>query len=237
MPWTIAIVLGMYVVLLKSPGAPTACQGCSCFSNSGPSAKPSAGRTKAAVATAPVTLTAPVMNRRRVTVSPSNAPGMPRSAVYLDLASLRSAMAGGRTLAPAKSTVRNRRPAGRSADPRHVAGETARRRAQRFGGLRGALAGGFLRVPDAPVGAPADGGRAGLPRRLGELGAALRMGPRAQRDHIGQLRDGLEVAEGGKALKPDRVEVVAGEQEEVRVVVVQEPAHRVVEEVALADRL
>src|SRR5271167_1700109 len=50
----------------------------------GPIAKPSAGSTKAAVATAPAPLAVTVMNLRRVTVSPSNAPGMPRSSVYLD---------------------------------------------------------------------------------------------------------------------------------------------------------
>src|SRR4051794_29096561 len=190
MPWTIVIVLGMYVVLLKSPGAPTACQGCSCFSNSGPSAKPSAGRTKAAVATAPVRWTVPVMKRRRVIVSPSNAPGMPRSAVYLDLASLRSAMTGARTLAPAESTPPTPSTAGRSADLRHVAGETARRRAQGLGGVRGSVAGGLLRRRERLVGAPPDGRRAGLPGRLRELGAAVGMRPGAERDDVGQLAHG-----------------------------------------------
>src|SRR3954468_14245665 len=180
MPWTITIVFGMYVVSLKSPGAPTACQGCSCFSNSGPSAKPSAGRTNAAVATIPVRWTVPVMKRRRGTVSPSNAPGMPRSAVYLDLASLRSAMGGGRTLAPAQSTLRTPPADGRSADSRHVAAEAARRRAQGLGRVRRALAGGGLRGAQGAVGTPADRGRAGVPDRFGELRAALGVRLRAE---------------------------------------------------------
>jgi len=62
----------------------------SCFSNTGPSAKPSAGRRKADAATAPATFAVPVMNRRRVTVSPSKAPGIMRSAVYLLLVCRRS---------------------------------------------------------------------------------------------------------------------------------------------------
>src|ERR1700736_5686574 len=53
--------------------------------NIGPSAKPSAGSVKAPAATAPAVWAVPVMNRRRVIVSPSKAPGILRSAVYLDL--------------------------------------------------------------------------------------------------------------------------------------------------------
>jgi hypothetical protein len=44
-----------------------------------------AGRAMADRATAPETWAVPVMNRRRVTVSPSKAPGICRSTVYLDL--------------------------------------------------------------------------------------------------------------------------------------------------------
>ena len=51
----------------------------------GPIANASAGSVKAPTATTPARLALPVMNRRRVTVSPSNAPGIDRSAVYLDL--------------------------------------------------------------------------------------------------------------------------------------------------------
>ncbi len=52
----------------------------------GPIAKPSAGSAKAPRGDDPGAVGAPtVMKRRRVTVSPSKAPGMPRSSVYLDL--------------------------------------------------------------------------------------------------------------------------------------------------------
>src|SRR3954471_7664628 len=237
MPWTITIVFGMYVVSLKSPGAPTACQGCSCFSNSGPSAKPSAGRTNAAVATAPVRWTVPVMKRRRVTVSPSNAPGMPRSAVYLDLASLRSAMAGRETLAPPKSTPRTPSAPGRSADRRRVAGNPARRRPQALGGAGIARPGRRLRGLQVAVGAPADGRRAGHPDRLGELRPALRVGLRAERDDVGELGDRVEVAQRGEPREAERVEVVAGEQHQVAVVLAQQAPGGVVQEIALADRL
>ena len=54
-------------------------------SSIGPSAKPSVGRPNAAVAMPPAASAPPVMNPRRVTVSPSNAPGVPRSLVYRDL--------------------------------------------------------------------------------------------------------------------------------------------------------
>src|SRR3954451_16991553 len=165
MPWTIVIVFGMYVVSLKSLGGPIACQGCSCFSNSGPSAKPSAGRTKAAVATAPVRWTVPVMKRRRVTVSPSNAPGMPRSAVYLDLASLGSAMVGARNLSALKVYAADPLAPGRSADRRSVAGNPARRRPQALGGARIARAGRRLRGLQVAGGPPADSPPAGRPDR------------------------------------------------------------------------
>src|SRR4051794_121416 len=66
------------------------CQGCLCSSKIGPAAKPTAGRTIAAVAVIPAMWTVPVMKRRRVTVSPGNAPGIRRSDVYFDLVFLRS---------------------------------------------------------------------------------------------------------------------------------------------------
>ena len=71
-------------------------------------------------ATAPASWTVPVMNRRRVTVSPSKAPGIWRSAVYLDLVCLRSAICGANLIA---GSVYERVPrsSGRSADARHVA--------------------------------------------------------------------------------------------------------------------
>src|SRR5579859_7051943 len=56
--------------------------------NTGPMAKPRAGSVKAAAARPPSPWTVTFMNRRRVTVSPSNAPGMFRSTVYFDRFSL-----------------------------------------------------------------------------------------------------------------------------------------------------
>ncbi len=55
------------------------------FLKIGPIAKPSAGSANAAAAIPPAVCAVPVMKRRRVTVSPSKAPGIMRSAVYLDL--------------------------------------------------------------------------------------------------------------------------------------------------------
>src|SRR3984957_21048343 len=70
-------------------GVPTVCQPSESFLKIGPIAKASAGSAKPIVASAPAPCAVPVMKRRRVTVSPSKAPGIPRSAVYLDLLGLR----------------------------------------------------------------------------------------------------------------------------------------------------
>src|SRR3954451_20593206 len=188
----------------NSSGAPMACQVASCFSKTGPIAKPRAGSRKATVATAPATLTVPVMNRRRVTVSPSNAPGMSRSAVYL-LSVWRgsSAMSGARNLiAPgfyghARARASVRRAPGRGAQSVAGAGVAGPRR----------------RLGRAQVwrGAPSDGGDAGLPDGGGEPGAPFRTRLRAQRDDVGELVDGLEVPEGRQASQPERVEAIAGQ--------------------------
>src|ERR1700722_54577 len=73
----------------KMSGGPTGCQSSETLVKIGPIAKASAGSVKPIVISAPALCTVPVMNRRRVIVSPSNAPGMPRSAVDLDLLGLR----------------------------------------------------------------------------------------------------------------------------------------------------
>ena len=83
------ITLVMYVLSGKSTGRPIACHCHSWRLKIGAMANPSAGRVNAATATAPAPLAARFINRRRVTVSPSNAPGMFRSAVYFDFVSLR----------------------------------------------------------------------------------------------------------------------------------------------------
>src|SRR5688500_20367366 len=79
------MTFGTYVSSGKSSTAPTVSHCTSGRSKSAePAAKPSAGSAKADTATAPAPCTVSVMKRRRVTVSPSKEPGMPRSAVYLD---------------------------------------------------------------------------------------------------------------------------------------------------------
>ncbi len=80
--------------VLKSWTDPTSSQCGEWPWNTGPSANPSAGSVNAPAATAPAPFTVPTMNRRRVTVSPSKAPGMLRSAVYFGLGSLRLRRSG-----------------------------------------------------------------------------------------------------------------------------------------------
>src|SRR6202142_756553 len=70
-------------------GGPIGCQGSESFLKIGPIANARVGRVKPIAISAPAPCAVPVMKRRRVTVSPSKAPGMPRSAVYLDLLGLR----------------------------------------------------------------------------------------------------------------------------------------------------
>src|SRR3954466_1031805 len=65
-----------------------------------PAAKPRAGRRNAEAATAPATFVVRDIIRRRVTVSPSKAPGMLRSAVYFDCCCLRGSATARRTLSP-----------------------------------------------------------------------------------------------------------------------------------------
>ena len=83
----------------------------------------------------------------------------------------------------------------------------------------------------------ADRGDARRPRRGGQLGVALGVRLRGQRDDVGELGDRLEVAELGEPGEAERVQAVAGEQREVGVVGAHDAAVAVVLEVALADRL
>src|SRR5918992_4743223 len=90
MPLTVVITFGTYVSSGKSAGSPTGSQVAGGRSNTAePAAKPRAGSVKVATAIPPPAWTARPMARRRVTVSPSNAPGMSRSLVYLDFGGLR----------------------------------------------------------------------------------------------------------------------------------------------------
>ena len=168
------------------------CQGCSFSSNIGPSAKPSAGSTIAAVATAPPVCAVPVMKRRRVTVSPSKAPGIWRSAVYFDLAAcglaLGSCEARGATAAREPYRRHSRqRPAVRcalSAAPRRTrsaASRSARRRAGRAARPRPWRPSSSRRRPSRSRSLPAS--QAACASSASPLGLGLR----AQRDDVGQL--------------------------------------------------
>ena len=67
---------------------PIACQVHGWRLKIGAIANPSAGSVNAAAATPPTPFAPRTISRRRVTVSPSNAPGMFRSSVYFDFVSL-----------------------------------------------------------------------------------------------------------------------------------------------------
>src|SRR4051794_7961538 len=112
-PATSVMTRGRYVSATKSSGAPIGFHSTGGRSNSAePAAKPSAGSTKAEAATAPAPCAVSVMNRRRVTVSPSNAPAMSRSAAYLDLGVFLGSGTNGRSDAKGRGTIS---PAGRHA--------------------------------------------------------------------------------------------------------------------------
>ena len=99
----------------KSSGAPTVSHCTSGRSKSAePAAKPSAGSRNAEAATAPAPCAVSVMNRRRVTVSPSKAPGICRSAVYLDFGVLRGSDTNGVSGRERRRTIS---PGGRARDP------------------------------------------------------------------------------------------------------------------------
>ena len=85
-PCTIVITFVTYWSSLKSSSVPTVCQLNGSRLKIGPTANASAGNVNANAATPPAPCVTAVMNRRRVTVSPSNDPGICRSAVYLDFA-------------------------------------------------------------------------------------------------------------------------------------------------------
>src|SRR4051794_21156287 len=177
-------------------------------SNSGePIAKPIAGSRMAAVAMAPPAWTVRVMNRRRVTVSPSKAPGMFRSAVYLEMGCLRDSGTGLETLPPA--LARGLRPGAPATFRRFM-----------------------VRARTAP-----DRLRASLPDGFCARRIALGVGLRAERDDVGELGHGFEVSELGEPLQAERVQAIAGQQRQVGILGPQHPPGTVVLQVALADRL
>src|SRR3954471_19987118 len=185
-----------------------------------PAAKPSAGSRNAEAATAPAACVVSVIIRRRVTVSPSKAPGMLRSAVYLDCGCLRGSATGAPNFIARR--VRGGPPARAGAPPRAldrlvVSGRTGRHR-----------------------------GGAGVPHGARALGVALGVRLGAQRDDVGQLGHRVEVPEGGEPLArggspggggprgPERVRASARQQRQVRILRAHDAARGVVLEVALA---
>ena len=180
-----------------------------------PAAKPSAGSTTAAVATAPAVWTVPTMKRRRVTVSPSNAPGCCARRCTWKVAACESRARGAECYRStgSKAACRGARRHRSGAPPPSLGGLVVRCRTAR------------------------DGRRSGFPDRVRAGRIALGVGLRAQRDHVRQFGHGLEVAERRQALEAERVQAVAGEQREVRIVGSDDAPGGVVLEVALADRL
>src|SRR3954462_8679251 len=247
MPGRSVTTFGMYVSGPNWSTGPTSFHGWSCFSKTGPRAKPSAGSAMAETATAPATLAAPVMNRRRVTVSPSKAPGIRRSVVYLDLICRRSAICGEEPYSRPSLGALPARDAGPPPHGRHVAASLARGGSERGGRGARARARVVLGRPQRGRRPPPDRGHARVPHRLGEVVAPLGVPLGAQRDDVGELADRGEVAEGGQAGQaarggaaggarggqPEGVEPVARQEGEVAVVGPDEAGLAVVQEVAL----
>ena len=67
--------------------------------------------------------------------------------------------------------------------------------------------------------------------------AALGVKLSRQRDQVGELANRLEVTERGESLQPARIQVVAGQQGELRVDCRDDPGPSVVEQVSLSNRL
>src|SRR5215211_2116561 len=181
---------GTYVSFGMSASGPTSFQAWSTSLKTGPSAKASVGSTNAAVARPPKRCTVPPMARRRVIVSPSNAPGMRRSAVYFDFFSGGVSAMGGRA-ANAIGCV----PQGVASG--QISGARTRLGADELGRL-----------------APADGDGGRVPHRGGErrVPGGVRLG--AERDRVGQLGDRGQGGERGESVG---VAAVAVEQREVAV--------------------
>ena len=85
--------------------------------------------------------------------------------------------------------------------------------------------------------APADRGHARLPDGVGQLRAALGVRLGAQRDDVGQLADGLDVAQLRQPREAQRVEPIARQQREIGLDRPEEARGAVVQQLALADGL
>ena len=168
-----------------------------------------------------------------MTVSPSKAPGMPRSSGVLALGLFASVGhgAGGEQYRREGRTGAHLgpEPAGRSA-----CGTAARGRAAASGSPARAAA--FAAASPGAVPWPTAAAPACqiAPARSGSPSAWAWA---ASGDHVGELGDGGEVAQLRQPGEAERVEPVAGEQREVGVVRAHDAAGAVVLEVALDDRL
>ena len=137
------------------------------------------------------------MNRRRVTVSPSKAPGICRSSVYLDLC-----------FACLSDTGHEQYRGGIQCGAGTPRGACAHR-LDRFGSAgEDELLGARVRVARPP----ADGARAGRPHRVGQRRLARALRERAERDRVGELGHRRGVAERDQPGQPDRVQLVARQQ-------------------------
>src|SRR3954465_14993817 len=149
----------------------------------GPRAKPSAGSPKAALAIPPAASAPPEKSARRVTVSPSYAPGIPRSAVYFDFG-LWGRWEG------SEATVSGERRAGDS-------GDAALYRQHRYARHEPECSCGKAVLPRhlraRPGAAARDPPHGRLPERLHQFAAALRLGAGAERDQIRQLGHRVQV--------------------------------------------
>ena len=156
----------------------------------------------------------PVMNRRRVTVSPSKAPGMFRSAVYLLLILWRSGHLGEDLtrvvgILSARQHVRALRYAPDPETWRAAATSASAAPSAPSCWTRNACSrAGSGPQPIATT--PACQAAAGAPRRRG-------LGSCAERDHVREAADGVQVAELGQPRQAQRVEPVARQQREVAV--------------------
>ena len=79
-------------------------------------------------------------------------------------------------------------------------------------GRSGRLAGQCLGGAIGLAGPPADRLSGGAPERLAGVVLAPPDQQRAQRDHVGELLHGLEVAERDKAFEAERIEAIAGQK-------------------------
>ena len=188
----------------------------------GPIAKPSAGSTKAPAATAPALCEPTVMNLRRVIVSPSKAPGILRSSVYLDLfAACLSDTGAEQYRGPFQRGVGRSAALVRIASTASGAPANTRSLARRCASV----------APQPTARAPASQTASASAGRPALWASA------DERDRVGQLGDRRRVAERTKPRQTDRVQLITGEQAQIGLGRADDARRAVVEQIALVDRL